>query len=59
MVGLVETLTVEPVEALSNLQFFFIEKVKLGISYFLKVDYQNIIRLNIKINPHDFQELID
>ena len=58
MVGLVETLTVGLVETLRNL-LFFIKKAKIRFSCFLKADYQNIVRLNIKINLYDFEDLAD
>ena len=58
MVGQLETLTVGLVETLSNSHFFFIEG-KIRFPYFLKVDYQDIIRLNIKITPYDSEELVD
>ena len=55
-VKLVETLIVGPVETLGNLQLFFIFR-QTSFPYFLKVDDQSIIRLNIKINSYDFVQL--
>ena len=48
MVGLVETLIAGLVETLSNLHFLYYQS-KIRFHYFLKIDYQNIIRLSI--NP--------
>ena len=50
IVGLVKTLTVELVETLRNLHFFFSKKAKLTFPYFLEVDYQSVTRQTIKIN---------
>ena len=55
-VELVETLIVGLVETLGSLQLFFIFR-QTSFPYFLKVDDQSIIRLNIKINFYDFVQL--
>ena len=58
MVGLVETLTVGLFEELRNLYLFYHDG-KIRFPYFPKVYYQNIIGLSFKINPYDFEELVD
>ena len=58
MVVLDEILTAGLVKTLSNFAFFYYLEGKITFPYFLKADHENIIRLKIKINPYDFEELV-
>ena len=49
MLGLIVTLTVGLVETLSNLNLF--------LYYKGKIRFENVIELNIKMSPYDFEKI--